>query len=83
MFFTIELTGEVETWGAGILNPDRVVQFANYFALKPGFTDKDIANPTITIVPCSDEEVLEIRSKYQIPDDWIPHNGAFEQPPEG
>jgi hypothetical protein len=83
MFFTVELTGKVEPWGAGILNPDCVVQFGNYFALKPGFTKKDISNPTIKIHTLSEEEMLTVRAKYELPDDWIPHNGAFEKPPEG
>lgn len=82
MYFTVELTGHVEPWGAGLLNPEYVVQFDNYFALKPGYTDKDISNPTIKIHPLSEEEVLAVRTKYELPDDWIPHNGAFEKPSE-
>jgi hypothetical protein len=79
MYFKFTLTNKPEPWGQGIHDPSKVVLFdRGRFALKQGVKLAEIENPTIAIEPLEGEELEAFTAQYELPDGWIPTDGAPE-----
>lgn len=67
--YTYEYTGEVEPWGYGFYDPEKVDVYRGKIAvLKGDATLADIENPTVTLTEVTDaDQLARIREKYSIP----------------
>lgn len=73
MYYKFTFTGSSEDWGRGFLNPEKIVLLGEKrFALKDGIELKEVENPTVEIVPLTDDELSALKVEQQIPDDWSP-----------
>lgn len=67
--YTFAFTGEVESWGRGFYDPEKVdVYRGNIAVLKGDATVADIENSTVTLTEVTDaDQLAQIRAKYSIP----------------
>ena len=67
--YTFTYTGQIESWGYGFYDPDKVeVYRGNIAVLKGDATLTDIENSTVTLTEVTDANQLAlIRDKFSIP----------------
>ena len=67
--YTFAFTGEVESWGYGFYDPEKVdVYRGNIAVLKGDATLSDIQNSTVTLTEVTDaDQLAKIREKFSIP----------------
>lgn len=67
--YTFAFTGEVEPWGYGFYDAEKVeVYRGNIAVLKGDATLADIQNSTVTLTEVTDaDQLAQIRAKYSIP----------------
>ena len=70
MYYKFAFTGTEEVWGYGIPVNNHIVPISNnVFALRPGSDLSTVENSTVEITALTDDEVVLVRDKYDLPED--------------